>query len=135
LSKKLGGVAKKYGLGKEWEHYNNLSSQFHKYYSKIADEHRRRQGRRASRKRSKQIQRSDRPVRQNMSKYGLNPKDIEEYSKLAGRWRRENMSVGRGSLFRMAYGSKGGVPVMLAARTAGLGYGYLRWERVLCLAI
>jgi len=38
LSKKLGGVAKKYGLSKEWEHYNNLSSQFHKYYSKIADD-------------------------------------------------------------------------------------------------
>ncbi len=122
LSKKLSGVAKKYGLSKEWEHYNTLTSQYHKYYSKIADDIvDAKAGEQVAQALNKYKGLTDRFVK-NLSKYGLRPEDITKHAKLAEKWRRENMSVGRGSLFRMAYGSKGGIPVMIAGRAAGMGW-------------
>jgi hypothetical protein len=122
LSKKLGGVAKKYGLGKEWEHYNTLSSQYHKYYSKIVDDIAdAKAGEQVAGALSKYKGLTNRMV-QNLSKYGLSAEDVTKYMKFAEKWRRENMSVGRGSLFRMAYGHKGGITAMIAARAAGAGW-------------
>jgi hypothetical protein len=122
LGKKLGAVAKKYGLGKEWEHYNTLSTQYHKYYGEMVDDvTEARAGEQVAAVLNKYKGQTNRLV-QNLGKYGLKSDDITKFMKYAERWRKENLSVGRGSMFRMAYGSKGGIPVMIAARAAGAGW-------------
>lgn len=122
LSNKLTGVAKKAGLGDEWNHYNNNSRVFHRWYKGIIDDATEatsgeQVGNTLNRHKGETAR-----LLNNLEKFGLDTKDVKEYMDFHQRWKLQSQTMGRGTLFRMAYGHKAGIGTMIAFRQAGTGW-------------
>lgn len=122
LSNKLTGVAKKAGLGDEWNHYNKNSRVFHQWYKSIIDDATEATSGEQVGNALKRHKGETTRLLDNLSKFGLDKQDVQNYMKFHERWSRQSSSGGRGTLFRLAYGSPGGMATMVAARTAGAGW-------------
>lgn len=121
LTNKLGGTAKQYGLEKEWNHYNELSRKFERQYADIVDSIREAQhGHGVAQKLNSQKALSAEMIN-NLSKYGLDAKEVSKFIRDSDRIMKQSQGM-KGTLFRMAYGSPAGVPVMIAGRVMGAGW-------------
>jgi hypothetical protein len=121
LTTKLGSTAKQYGLEKEWNHYNELSRKFERQYADTIDDLRSSQhGHGVAQKLASQKALSVEMVN-NLSKYGLDAKEVHNFIRDSQRMMKQSQGM-KGTLFRMAYGTPVGVPVMIAGRMAGAGW-------------
>lgn len=118
LTRKLKTTAYKYGLGKSWEQYNKLAEMSDRQYGDLIDDLRSAQsGQEVAQKLSKDVGRTSEFAR-NLSKYGLDAQDVLKFTKQAQKILR-NRGFWNKTLFRLAYGSPIGAPVMIFARLAG----------------
>ena len=118
LTNKLGGTAKQYGLSDSWEHYNKLESKVSQEFGDLLDDvHNAQSGKEVSQRLNKDVALTQ-EMTKNLSKYGLDHKEVAKFIKDSKRML-DSQGKWRGSLFRMAYGTPAGVPIMLAARAAG----------------
>lgn len=118
LTNKLGGTATQYGLGDSWKHYNELESKVSRQFGDLLDDvHEAQSGKEVAQKLSKD-QALTQEMSNNLKKYGLDPQEVSKFIKDSKRIM-DSQGKWRGSLFRMAYGTPAGVPIMLAARAAG----------------
>lgn len=118
LTNKLGGTATQYGLGESWKHYNELESKVSKEFGDLLDDvHDAQSGKEVAQKLGKDPALTQ-EMSKNLSKYGLDHAEVAKFIKDSKRIM-DSQGKWRGSLFRMAYGTPAGVPIMLAARAAG----------------
>ncbi len=121
LTKKLGGAAKQYGLEKSWTQYNELASKMDKQFGDLVDDIRDSQsGQGVSQKLGKDKGLTIEFVN-NLKKYGLNPKEILDFSRTALRIlkRRDFWNT---SIFRLIYGTPIAGAGLLLSRIAGASY-------------
>lgn len=118
LTTKLGSTAKQYGLERSWNHYNELARKTDKHFADIIDDVRSaKAGHQVAQKLDAHRAYSAELIN-NLSKYGLDAKEVNQYIKDAARMKNQASGM-RGSLFRLAYGTPVGIPVMVAARMGG----------------
>jgi hypothetical protein len=121
LTKKLGGAAKQYGLEKSWNQYNELASKMDKEFSDITDGITdAKSGQEVAQKLSKDVALTS-ELSQNLSKYGLKPKEILSFVNTAKRIAAAKNFMNR-SLFRLVYGSVPGLTTALSLRMSGAPY-------------
>ncbi len=121
LTKKLGGAAKQYGLEKSWTQYNELASKMDKQFVDLVDDIRESQsGQGVAQKLAKDKGLTIEFVN-NLKKYGLNPKEILDFSKTAQRIlkRRDFWNT---SIFRLIYGTPVAGAGLLLVRAGGASY-------------
>lgn len=121
LTNKLASSAKQYGLEDSWNHYNELerkvSQQFGDHIDAIRDSQ---SGKEVAGHLNRDPALTQETVK-NLSKYGLDVKELQKFMKDSTRIAKQQKGW-TGTLFRMAYGTPMGVPVMLAAKAAGAGW-------------
>jgi len=121
LTTKLANVAKKYKLEDSWNHYNELERKSIGEFGDLLDKVRESQsGKEVHSHLAKDTALTGEMLR-NLKKYGLKDADILKFVKDGTRIAKQQ-SGWKGSLFRMAYGTPVGIPVMLMGRLAGLGW-------------
>ena len=118
LTKKLGDTAKQYGLETSWKHYNELERKTSHQFRDLIDYVRDAQsGQEVAQKLTKDKSLTAETAR-NLSKYGLDSKEVLKFTSDAARILRQK-GFWNTTLFRLAYGSPVGAPVMIALRMAG----------------
>lgn len=118
LTTKLGSTAKQYGLERSWNHYNELARKTDKHFADIIDDVRSaKAGHQVAQKLDAHRAYSAELIN-NLSKYGLDAKEVNQFIKDSARMKNQASGM-RGSLFRLAYGTPVGIPVMVAARMGG----------------
>ncbi len=118
LTTKLGSTAKQYGLERSWNHYNELTRKTDKHFADIIDDVRdAKAGHQVAQKLDVNRAYSAELIN-NLSKYGLDAKEVNQFIKDSARMKNQASGM-RGSLFRLAYGTPVGIPVMVAARMGG----------------
>lgn len=132
LTDKLGGAAKKYGLGKSWDHYNELSKKVEQQYGDLIDDvHKAQSGQEVAQKLGKDVAlTSEMAGKTGLTKYGLSHAEVLDFVKTAKRVLRDKNAFNK-TLFRLVYGSPAGAVTMISMRLmgapwmAGLGAGAL----------
>jgi hypothetical protein len=121
LTNKLKGVAKQYGLEDSWNHYNELerkrSRQFGHLIDKVVESQ---SGKEVAGHLLSDTGLTGELVN-NLAKYRLDSKYVLDFMKNSARIAKDQQGW-KGTLFRMAYGTPAGVPVMIAGRLAGAGW-------------
>jgi len=119
LTRKLGGTATQYGLETEWNYYNKLSSRYETQFAYLDDKIKESQSGKEVAGHLSRDTALTKEMADNLRKYGLDSKDVMKYARDSSRIMKQQTGW-RGTLFRMAYGTPAGVPVMLGARAMGL---------------
>lgn len=120
LTSKLGEAAKKYGLGKSWDHYNELSRKIEQQYGDLIDDvHNAQSGQEVAQKLAKDVAlTSEMSGKTGLSKYGLSHAEVLDFVKTAQRVLR-NKNFFNKTLFRLVYSSPAGAATMITMRLAG----------------
>jgi hypothetical protein len=118
LTKKLRDVTKKYGLEDSWNKYNELERKTSQQFSETLDSIRDAQSGHEVASRLSKDKALTSELARNLSKYGLDYNEVMKFVKDSSR-----ITSTRGfknkTLFRLAYGTPTGAPVMIASRLAG----------------
>jgi len=121
LTNKLGGTAKQYGLEKSWNHYNELARKVDQEFGDAIDSIRDAQsGQEVANRLGKDIGLTT-ELSKNLSKYGLDFKEVLNYISTAKRLMRNKDFINR-SIFRLVYGSPAGLTTAIGMRMAGAPY-------------
>lgn len=121
LTKKLSDVAKKHGLTDSWNHYNELERKTSHQFSDHIESIRNAQSGREVAGHLNRDAALTHEMAKNLSKYGLDVKGLQRFMKDSTRIQKQQKGWS-GTLFRMAYGTPTGVPVMLATKAIGASW-------------
>jgi len=125
LTTKLADVAKQHGLTDSWNQYNKLAHKYDTQFARLVDEVRDNlkeggTGKKVARSLHEDTALTGETVN-NLAKYGIDRVEVAKFIKDSKRML-DAQKGWKGTMFRMAYGSPAGVPVMLAVREAGGGW-------------